>query len=266
LGIDFHNTNYRIFICSTNDIGTRCGTGSCSRRISSAESSTRHIGETTTGPGRAGEPSRYDCAYMRNGTANLFVFFEAPRSWRKVNLTERRAADDTTPPGTPVGPTGPKSKSACCDMTEVAAWEQLHNASGVASTWMFATETAGEQLPSVAGTDDRQAVIRRLGAVPEVAVGIAARDVDVALAKVFGDRQHRGAVIGQHRRVRVPQPVRGCLANRVSLPGFAEGAISGSPARNPWRTEPGPRRLGRWRAPRYARGPDKEAAALFLRP
>jgi hypothetical protein len=30
----------------------------------------------------------------RSGTANLFVFLDAHRSWRKVNVTERRAAED----------------------------------------------------------------------------------------------------------------------------------------------------------------------------
>ena len=35
---------------------------------------------------------RYDYEYRRNGTANLFVFLDVNRSWRKVKLTERRAA------------------------------------------------------------------------------------------------------------------------------------------------------------------------------
>jgi DDE superfamily endonuclease len=37
---------------------------------------------------------RYDFEYKRNGTANLFVFLDAHRSWRKVKVTERRAAED----------------------------------------------------------------------------------------------------------------------------------------------------------------------------
>jgi len=37
---------------------------------------------------------RYDCEYQRNGTANLFVFLDANRPWRKVKVTERRAAED----------------------------------------------------------------------------------------------------------------------------------------------------------------------------
>ena len=37
---------------------------------------------------------RYDCEYRRNGTANLFVFLDANRPWRKVKVTERRTAED----------------------------------------------------------------------------------------------------------------------------------------------------------------------------
>jgi len=37
---------------------------------------------------------RYDCEYKRNGTANLFVFLDVNRPWRKVKVTERRAAED----------------------------------------------------------------------------------------------------------------------------------------------------------------------------
>ncbi|MHA6897341.1 IS630 family transposase, partial [Ralstonia pseudosolanacearum] len=45
-------------------------------------------------PAEPGKPSRYDCEYKRNGTANLFVFLDAHRSWRKVKVTERRTAND----------------------------------------------------------------------------------------------------------------------------------------------------------------------------
>ena len=34
------------------------------------------------------------CEYRRNGTANLFVFLDVNRPWRKVKVTERRAAED----------------------------------------------------------------------------------------------------------------------------------------------------------------------------
>jgi len=45
-------------------------------------------------PARPGQIERYDCEYRRNGTANLFVFLDVHRSWRKVKVTERRAAED----------------------------------------------------------------------------------------------------------------------------------------------------------------------------
>src|SRR4051812_29745849 len=45
-------------------------------------------------PSRPGRPERYDYEYRRNGTANLFVFVDAHRSWRKVKVTERRTAID----------------------------------------------------------------------------------------------------------------------------------------------------------------------------
>ncbi|HZD90141.1 MAG TPA: IS630 family transposase, partial [Pseudolabrys sp.] len=45
-------------------------------------------------PAAPGKIERYDCEYRRKGTANLFVFLDAHRSWRKVKVTERRAAGD----------------------------------------------------------------------------------------------------------------------------------------------------------------------------
>src|SRR6476619_4386511 len=45
-------------------------------------------------PAEPGQIERYDCEYRRNGTANLFVFLDANRSWRKVKVTERRTAQD----------------------------------------------------------------------------------------------------------------------------------------------------------------------------
>jgi transposase len=45
-------------------------------------------------PPEPGQIERYDCEYRRNGTANLFVFLDANRPWRKVKVTERRAAGD----------------------------------------------------------------------------------------------------------------------------------------------------------------------------
>jgi hypothetical protein len=45
-------------------------------------------------PAAPGQVERYDCEYRRNGTANLFVFVDVNRPWRKVKVTERRAAQD----------------------------------------------------------------------------------------------------------------------------------------------------------------------------
>ena len=57
------------------------------------ESPTQLIGEVRQPiPARPGKPERFDCEYKRNGTANLFVFLDAHRSWRRVKVTDRRAA------------------------------------------------------------------------------------------------------------------------------------------------------------------------------
>jgi transposase len=45
-------------------------------------------------PPEPGQIARYDCEYQRNGAANLFVFLDANRPWRKVKVTERRTAKD----------------------------------------------------------------------------------------------------------------------------------------------------------------------------
>ena len=45
-------------------------------------------------PAKPGQLERYDCEYKRNGTANLFVFLDAHHSWRRVKVTDRRAAPD----------------------------------------------------------------------------------------------------------------------------------------------------------------------------
>ena len=59
------------------------------------ESPTQLIGEVRRPiPAKPGQIERYDCEYRRNGTANLFVFLDVHRSWRKVKVTERRAAED----------------------------------------------------------------------------------------------------------------------------------------------------------------------------
>jgi hypothetical protein len=59
------------------------------------ESPTQLIGEVRQ-PIKA-EPDqieRYDCEYKRNGTANLFIFLDVHRPWRKVKVTDSRAAVD----------------------------------------------------------------------------------------------------------------------------------------------------------------------------
>ena len=59
------------------------------------ESPTQIIGEARQPiPAAPGRPERCDYEYRRNGTANLFVFLDAHRSWRNVKVTERRTADD----------------------------------------------------------------------------------------------------------------------------------------------------------------------------
>jgi transposase len=59
------------------------------------ESPTQLIGEVREPiPAEPGQPERYDCEYRRNGTANLFVFLDAHRSWRNVKITDQRTAQD----------------------------------------------------------------------------------------------------------------------------------------------------------------------------
>jgi transposase len=59
------------------------------------ESPTQLIGEVREPiPAAPGQPERYDCEYRRNGTANLFVFLDAHRSWRHVKVSEQRTAKD----------------------------------------------------------------------------------------------------------------------------------------------------------------------------
>src|SRR3954468_1789900 len=43
------------------------------------------------GPAR---PERFDCEYVRNGTASLFMISEPLLGWRAVQVTERRTAKD----------------------------------------------------------------------------------------------------------------------------------------------------------------------------
>ena len=59
------------------------------------ESPVQLIGEVREPiPPEPGQLERYDYEYRRNGTANLFVFLDAHRPWRKVKVTARRTAKD----------------------------------------------------------------------------------------------------------------------------------------------------------------------------
>jgi transposase len=59
------------------------------------ESPTQLIGEVRQPiPAKPGQLERYDCEYKRNGTANLFIFLDVHRPWRKVKVTVSRTAVD----------------------------------------------------------------------------------------------------------------------------------------------------------------------------
>ena len=62
------------------------------------ESPVQLIGEVRQPiPAEPGQLERYDYEYRRNGTVNLFVFLDVNRPWRKVKVTERRAAERLRP-------------------------------------------------------------------------------------------------------------------------------------------------------------------------
>ena len=59
------------------------------------ESSKQLVGEVRTPlPTRPGQPARYDYEYVRNGVANLFMFFEPLAGRREVKVTTRRTMVD----------------------------------------------------------------------------------------------------------------------------------------------------------------------------
>src|SRR5467141_1659814 len=59
------------------------------------ESPVQLIGEVRQPiPAQPGQLERYDYEYRRNGTVNLFVVLDVHRPWRKIKVTERRAAED----------------------------------------------------------------------------------------------------------------------------------------------------------------------------
>jgi len=45
-------------------------------------------------PVKPGKPARVDYEYVRNGTANVFMFVDVNRPWRHAKVTDRRAATD----------------------------------------------------------------------------------------------------------------------------------------------------------------------------
>jgi len=45
-------------------------------------------------PPEPGKPGRYDYEYKRNGTQNLFMFFEPHTRWRHVEVTQQRTKQD----------------------------------------------------------------------------------------------------------------------------------------------------------------------------
>lgn len=45
-------------------------------------------------PPKPGRPARFDYEYVRNGTANVFMFVDAHRPWRHAKVTDRRACGD----------------------------------------------------------------------------------------------------------------------------------------------------------------------------
>jgi DDE superfamily endonuclease len=45
-------------------------------------------------PLQPGHPRRYDYEYRREGTCNLFMFFQPLQGWRHVEITARRTAQD----------------------------------------------------------------------------------------------------------------------------------------------------------------------------
>ena len=45
-------------------------------------------------PTRPGQVERFDCEYVRHGTANLFIAFEPLGGWREVEVTDRRQRGD----------------------------------------------------------------------------------------------------------------------------------------------------------------------------
>lgn len=45
-------------------------------------------------PAEPGKPERYDYEYKREGTCNLFAFFQPLQGWRQIKVTEQRTSED----------------------------------------------------------------------------------------------------------------------------------------------------------------------------
>lgn len=59
------------------------------------ESSKQHLKDVRKVlPMEPGKPERFDTEYERNGTSNLFIFFEPLRGWRRIDITARRTVID----------------------------------------------------------------------------------------------------------------------------------------------------------------------------
>jgi hypothetical protein len=59
------------------------------------ETNKQLIAETRTPlPASPGQVARYDYEYRRNGTRNLFLFFEPLAGWRHIDVTQRRTKQD----------------------------------------------------------------------------------------------------------------------------------------------------------------------------
>jgi len=59
------------------------------------ESSKQHLKEVRTPlPMEKGKPERFDTEYERNGTSNLFIFFEPLKGRRRIDVTARRTSID----------------------------------------------------------------------------------------------------------------------------------------------------------------------------
>jgi len=59
------------------------------------ETPTQLVAESRTPiPAQPGKPARVDYEYVRNGTANIFLFLDAHRPWRHVKVTPRKTCQD----------------------------------------------------------------------------------------------------------------------------------------------------------------------------